>query len=160
MTTPRLCAYLNTILGLSAIAAAFFIEYVLNQVPCHLCMMQRLVVYALIVLSLLIMLINPRQLIARCFQGICLLLALMGMGLSGRHLYLQSLPDELKPSCGPGFDYLIQHAPFLQVIETAIKGNGECAQIQGLFLGYPLPSWTLLLFIIMGIVSFIGAVRQ
>lgn len=152
----RTCALLNVILGLGAIAGAFYIEYELGQAPCDLCMLQRLVVYAIIFVGMIIVLCKPRRFISRCLHGFNMLFALAGVGLAGRHLYLQSLPEELKPSCGPGWDYLIAHAPFLQVLESVIKGSGECAQVQGLFFGYSLPFWTLLLFIAMLVLSMVG----
>lgn len=154
--SSRTCALLNVILGLSAVAGAFYIEYALGQAPCDLCMLQRLVVYAIIFVGMIIVLFKPRRFISRALQSINTLFALAGVGLAGRHLYLQSLPEELKPSCGPGWDYLVQHAPFLQVLESVIRGSGECAQVQGLFFGYSLPFWTFLLFVVMLIISVVG----
>lgn len=156
MLSSRTCALLNVVLGLSAVAGAFYIEHVLGQAPCDLCMLQRLVVYAIIFVGMIIVLFKPRRFISRCLQGFNMLFALAGVGLAGRHLYLQSLPEELKPSCGPGWDYLVEHAPFMQILESVIKGSGECAQVQGLFFGFSLPFWTLLLFIAMLILSVLG----
>ncbi|SVE62766.1 uncharacterized protein METZ01_LOCUS515620, partial [marine metagenome] len=45
---------------------------------------------------------------------------LIGSSLSIRQLYLQSLPNDLVPTCGPDLEYLLETLPVLEVLLIAI----------------------------------------
>jgi disulfide bond formation protein DsbB len=72
---------------------------------------------------------------------------LLGIGLSIRQLYLQSLPVELVPSCLPDMGYLLDSLPFFEVLLMAIQGDGNCAEVLWNFLGISIPGWTLIGFL-------------
>ena len=74
---------------------------------------------------------------------------LMGIGLSIRQLYLQSLPAELVPSCAPDMDYLLDSLPFFEVLLMAIQGDGNCAEVLWSFLGISIPGWLLIGFFLI-----------
>jgi disulfide bond formation protein DsbB len=68
------------------------------------------------------------------------------MAVAGRHVWLQHLPPEDVPACGPGLDYWMDTFPLHQVMMKVFKGSGECAVIDWTFLGLSLPAWTLAAF--------------
>tara|TARA_B100000446_G_C10408867_1_gene290254 strand:+ start:335 stop:634 length:300 start_codon:yes stop_codon:yes gene_type:complete len=74
---------------------------------------------------------------------------LIGSSLSIRQLYLQSLPNDLVPTCGPDLEYLLETLPVLEVLLIAIKGDGNCAEVLWSFLGISIPGWLLIAFIVL-----------
>ena len=80
-------------------------------------------------------------------MGLCIAFIISGISLSIRQLYLQNLPRELIPTCGPDIDYLFETLPVLEVIMIAIKGDGNCAEVLWSFLGISLPGWLLVAFV-------------
>jgi len=66
-----------------------------------------------------------------------------GIVTAGRHLWLQSLPADQVPSCGPGLGYMLDAFPFSKMLKLVFTGSGECAKVEPI-LGLPMPAWTLL----------------
>ncbi len=82
----------------------------------------------------------------------CTLLAVfasIGAGIAGRQTWLQHLPAELVPECGPGLDFMLEMYPLLETIEKALIGTGDCAEVTWTFLSLSIAEWSLLCF--MGI---------
>jgi disulfide bond formation protein DsbB len=75
------------------------------------------------------------------------LAALIGSGISARQVWLQSLPADQVPACGPTLDYLMKVMPLKRVVTYVLKGEGSCAKIDAQWLGIALPEWTLFAFI-------------
>ena len=94
----------------------------------------------------------------RCWVSV--LGALIGAGLSLRHLYLQGLPEDQVPSCGPGLDYLMDVFPMTEVIEMVLSGDGSCAEVVWTFLGLSIPGWTLIGFAGLLLVGGFQVLRQ
>ena len=64
-----------------------------------------------------------------------------------RHIWLQSLPEDLVPACGPSLSYLLDTVPFFEAISVLLQGDGNCAESVWSFLGLTIPGWTLVAFI-------------
>lgn len=132
-----------------AMGFALYAQYVLLLEPCPLCILQRVAVIAVGVLALLAGLINPRQWGFRLWSALVALAAMAGAGVSGRQLWLQSLPADQVPQCGPGLDFLLQTMPFTHVLEKVLMGSGECAVVDWRFLGMAMPFWVGLFFVLV-----------
>jgi disulfide bond formation protein DsbB len=133
--------------GLGLIIVALFFEHMLLLEPCLLCYAQRACVYLVIFLSLVGFLHKNQSLIIfRTYIGLVIAIILCGILLSIRQLYLQNLPPELVPSCGPDIDYLFETLPVLEVFMLAIRGDGNCAEVLWSFLGISIPGWLLIAF--------------
>ena len=76
--------------------------------------------------------------------------AATGAGLAARHVWLQSLPADQVPACGPGLDYIMDAFPLLDALELVFTGSGECAEVNWSFLGLSMPGWTFLWFVALG----------
>ncbi|MDB9688503.1 disulfide bond formation protein B, partial [Acinetobacter baumannii] len=74
---------------------------------------------------------------------------LWSVGVAGRHVWLQHLPPDQVPSCGPGLNYLIDALPMKTVLQEVLSGSGECAAIDWTFLGQSLPVWSLAYFLLL-----------
>ena len=83
---------------------ALFAQYVQGLPPCPLCVFQRVAVIALGVIFLLAAIHNPNAWGRGVYGGLALLSGIAGAAVAGRHAYLQSLPPDQVPECGPGLD--------------------------------------------------------
>lgn len=123
--------------------AALVMEHYFDMVPCPLCLMQRLWFVAAGLFALLGLLHEPRW-------GIYPLLsagsALAGGGFALRQLYLQSLPADQVPACGPDINYMLEALPLGDVVAAMTRGTGDCAEVAWRFLGLTIPGWALAAF--------------
>ena len=134
--------------SLALIIVALLFEHMLLLEPCLLCYAQRACVYLVILLSLVGFLHkNQSLMIFRSYIGLTIAIIVCGISLSIRQLYLQNLPRDLVPTCGPDIDYLFETLPVLEVFMIAIKGDGNCAEVLWSFLGISLPGWLLVAFV-------------
>ena len=138
----------------AGMALALYLEHVQGLEPCPLCIFQRVAMIAGGVVFLAGAVHGPRgpNSWSRWIYAVLAALAAgAGVGLAGRHVWLQHLPPDQVPACGPALDYLIDALPFREVVETVLKGDGECAKINAEWLGVSLPEWTLLAFAAMAL---------
>jgi len=139
--------------GILVMAGALYMEHVMGLVPCPLCMLQRGAL-ALVILVALAGFIHGAGTLGEQFYGLGLFLtAALGAGLAGRQLWLQSLPPDQVPACGPSFDYLVEALPLFDVIMTALQGTGDCAKVVWQFLGLSIPGWSLVAFVGIGLLG-------
>src|SRR4029453_9906732 len=75
--------------------------------------------------------------------------AVVGAGFSLRQLYLQHLPPDQVPSCGPDLRYMLDVFPAADVLKAMTFGTGNCAEVTFTLLGVSIAGWTLVGFIVM-----------
>lgn len=138
---------------------ALFTEYYWHMFPCPLCVFQRVAFIAMAFFFLLGGLHAPRGGTRWVYTGGVLLGALFGIAVAGRHLWIQSLPADQVPSCGPPLDYLFGAFPFAKVLQLVFTGSGECAKVEPI-LGLPMPAWTLLWFIALAALAIVATRRR
>lgn len=128
--------------------AAVYVQRVLGLEPCPLCVLQRVAMIgtgAVFLVGAIVAPAGPRGRWA--FAGLSALIALIGAGLSARHVWLQHLPADQVPACGPTLQYLLDVLPFTEVLMTVLRGDGNCALVDAQFLGISLPGWTGITFV-------------
>jgi disulfide bond formation protein DsbB len=130
-------------------ATALYFQHVKGLEPCPLCIIQRVIVIALGVVMLVAAVHNPARVGRRLYGALIVLIAAAGVGVAGRHVWLQSLPPDQVPECGPGLEYLLNTFPLVETLEMVFKGSGECAEVLWTFLGLSIPGWTLVMFTAM-----------
>lgn len=129
------------------IAVALYFEHVMGMQPCPLCIFQRMAVIFFGIIALLAAIHNPANMGRRIYAGLLFLSAFVGALVAGRHVWLQSLPKDQVPECGPGLDYIMEVFPIFEALQFVLKGSGECAEASWTFLSLTIPGWTLLVFI-------------
>lgn len=129
---------------------ALFSQYVWHMEPCPLCIFQRVALLALGSIFLLAGLHAPGQTGARVYAGLLAMPAVAGIGVAGRHVWLQNLPKDQVPACGPGLDFMVDTFPLLEVLDMVLSGSGECADVSWRFIGLTMPAWTLIGFVVLG----------
>ena len=131
-------------------AYALYAEHVLYLMPCPLCVFERLATISLGIIFLAAALHNPSGSGRRVYAGLLFVAASAGIGVASRHVWLQNLPPEEVPSCGPGFNYILDSFPLSDALSMIFSGSGECASIDWVFLGLSMPAWVLIALVSVG----------
>jgi disulfide bond formation protein DsbB len=142
---------LGFVLCAALMGYALYAQFYMHLEPCLLCIFQRVAVIGLGLVFLLAALHNPKGWGGRVYGLLLLVLALGGAVVAVRHIYVQHLPEELAPPCGPGFGYLFAHLPFGQFLVKAFTGSADCSVVTWRFLGLTMPEWLLLWFVGLGL---------
>ena len=130
----------------SLLFAVFYLERVLYLDPCPLCILDRVVLVALGLVFAIALAHNPGPAFSRVYGLLASALSLTGVGLAARHIWLQALPADEVPACGPDLYFMLETLPVLDTIRNILMGSGSCAEIQWTLAGLTLPQQTLLLF--------------
>ena len=143
--------FLASVIGM---AFALFLEHVQGLIPCPLCVFQRVGLIGLGIISLIAFVHNPSANVGkRIYALLGSLSILWSAGVAARHVWLQNLPPDQVPSCGPGLDYWLETLPMKAVFEQVLTGSWECAAVDWSFLGQSLPVWSLIFFAVLSLVS-------
>lgn len=154
MRNYRTLALLGLAICVTAmLTAIFWFQKHLNLEPCPLCIFQRVAMIASGIVFLVAALHAPRGGGRWSYAVLLLLTTGIGAFIAGRHVWLQSLPEDQRPACGPTLDYLIDIMPLREVVSTVIKGDGNCAKIDWSLLGLSIPGWTLVVFLALALLA-------
>lgn len=145
--TFRGMARLGFAVCMVAMGFALFLQYARGLDPCPLCIFQRVAMMAAAAVFLMAALHAPRAAGRWVYALLGAAAAGAGVFIAGRHVWLQSLPPDQVPACGPTLDYLLDMLPLREVISLVLYGDGNCARIDAALFGISLPGWTLITFI-------------
>lgn len=142
----------GALLAIVAISFSFgILQRYLELDPCPLCAADRIVVITLGVVFTLAWIHNPARIGQKAYALLNLPIVLIGIGLTLRHIWLQSLPPDQVPECGPDITYLFEVFPLLDALRMLLTGSGECAEVQWKLFGLSIPEQTLILFSIFSV---------
>jgi len=137
----------GNLLGFLACAAllayGYYLQFAQGLEPCPLCMIQRLILFAIGLVFLAAAIHHPARPGAWLYGGLLALLAAAGTAVAARHVWLQHTPADQRPSCGPGLDFLISNFGPFGGLQRILRGSGECGAVDWTFLGLSIPEWTL-----------------
>ncbi len=128
------------------IIAAYYFQFVDLLEPCPLCILQRVCFAFMAILFLLAAIQNPARSGRSIYNLLTLVPTAAGVYVAGMHTWLQSLPPEDVPTCGPGLNYLLDTLPVTEALEQIFRGSGECATVSWTLFGFTMPQWTLAIF--------------
>lgn len=132
------------------IGYALYAQYVLGLDPCPLCIFQRVALIGLGLLFLIAAIHSAGSVVRKFYAILIALVALAGGGVAGRQLWLQALPPERVPACGPGLDFMLEAFPLGEVLTTVLSGSGECAEVDWTLFGLSMPGWVLIALTVLG----------
>ncbi len=145
---------------LCLLSTGIFLEYYYQIIPCPLCVTQR-VCYLLITLIAFVAYLfsKPRHYYLKSYI-LLMIPACVGAALAIRQIWLQHLPKDQVPACGPDLSYIIAEFPMVDVITAMFVGDGNCAEEVWSFLGLNIAEWSLVSFITITIFCLYQIIRK
>ncbi len=141
---------------------AMYMENVMGLEPCPLCMTQRLFFAMTGLIALFAFIHSPADWGKSVYGFVCAAFAFGGGGFAIRQIYLQHLPEDQVPACGPSLGYMLEVFPMSEVITEMLSGDGNCAEVvwQDPVIGMSIPEWSLVGFIMLGLFCVFQALRN
>ena len=140
--------------------AVLFLQQAMGLAPCPLCITQRAFVALVGLFALIAFIHNPRGYGRRIYAALCTLAALGGAAVAGRHVWLQNLPADQAPACGPSLGYMLETLPLSETFALVMMGDGNCADTEWAFMGLSIPEQTLALFAVLSVMGLWQTVRR
>jgi len=146
-------------IAVALLAFGYYLQYGRGLEPCPLCIVQRWFFIGIAVVALVAGLHGASRLGTRVYAVLLLLPGTGGAATAGRQVWLQHLPPDRLPECGPGLDYMLEFYPLPRVLDMLFKGSGECAEVAWSFLGLSIAEWALVWFAVAILVAVLLIVR-
>ena len=141
------------------IGFAYYLEYFQNQEPCPLCMLQRVAYIDMMIVFAVAAIHGPARRGAIVYSGLLFVMAALGAAIAARQVWLQHLPPDKVPACGPGLEYMLERFPLTEALRKIFTGSGECAEATWRFLGLSIAEWSLAWFVVLGAFALYVALR-
>ena len=142
--------YPAVFLGCSGLLGfGLYLEHVQGLEPCPLCIFQRIAYILVALVALAATIHDPRSWGRYVYSGLMLITAGTGLGIAGRQTWLQHLPPDKVPACGPGLEYMLEVFPLADALKMVLSGSGECAEVQWTFSGFSIAEWSVVCFSIV-----------
>lgn len=149
----RLANLAGVAIVVGLMAYALYAQYILGLEACPLCIFQRVAMIGVGIVMLAAALHGPAGKSALAYGVLGFAVAAVGAGIAIRHVWLQNLPPDAVPACGPGLDYMLDAFPLIDAVRMVFTGSGECAEINWSFVGLSMPAWVLIWFVALGALS-------
>ena len=132
--------------------AVFHMQDYLGLDPCPMCILSRYTFIAIALVALVGAIHGPARTGARIYSSLIALLALVGIGISARHSYLQHFPPKLE-SCGTDLEFLVSNLPLSQALPKIFQGTGSCSKVEWKLLGLSIPEWAGVWFLVFAVLA-------
>ena len=146
MPAPRTLFFCIFLACISLLGFGLFLEHVKGIEPCPLCILQRIAYLGIALIALIAAIHNAGKLFHRLYSILLIVVAMAGGGVAIRQVWLQHLPPDKVPECGPGLEYMLDAFPFADALKMVLTGSGECAEVRWTFLSLSIPEWSLICF--------------
>jgi disulfide bond formation protein DsbB len=129
----------------------YYLQYARGLEPCPLCHLQRGFFYVVMALFILAAVHGPRRTAAIVYGVVTALFATGGAAAASRQVWLQHLPPDKVPQCGPDLFFMLENFPLGTTLQKLIQGTGECANVDWTFLGMSIAEWSLVWFVVLAL---------
>jgi len=133
------------------LAYGFYLQYAKGLEPCPLCLVQRGFFFAVLAVCAIAALHGPRGRTMVGYAIGALLFAAGGAAVASRQVWLQHLPADKVPACGPDLFFMLENFPLAQALKRLFSGSGECAVVDWTFLGLSIAEWSLACFVALAL---------
>ena len=141
---PRITNIVLVACVIGLMGYGLYSQYIDGLIPCPLCMTQR-IFYCLFGFFAFAGALHLAR--YKIYAALMAISALGGLAAAGRQVWLQHLPPELVPACGPSLEYMLETFPFAEAIKMLVLGDGNCAEVDWVFLGFSMAEWSLAWFV-------------
>jgi protein dithiol:quinone oxidoreductase len=114
---------------------------------------QRGFYFALLFIFLLAAVHGPQSTGTVAYGVVSFVLAVLGGATAGRQVWLQHLPADQVPVCGPDLYFMLDNFPMSKVLTNLLRGSGQCAEVTWRFLGLSIAEWSLAWFAIFAVLA-------
>ena len=132
----------------TTIGIVLYMEHVMFLSPCGLCITQRVFVIMCGLACLGSAIHNPSIKGQKLYAFGAASMCIFGSYFAIRQIWLQNLPLDLVPACGPGLTYIYENFPFIEMLNFLLKGDGNCAEAQFRLFGLlSIPEMAMVAFV-------------
>lgn len=117
--------------------------------PCPLCSLQRVVFIFIGLFSLAAAFLFRFRWCRLPINFLALFMAMIGILLAGRQVWLQHFPPASTADCSPGLQYMIEALPVNELIQKIFAGTAECAVKTWSLMGINMAEWSMLCFLFL-----------
>ena len=128
------------------LAFGYYLQYFEREDPCPLCLVQRGFYYGVLLVFAIAALHFPGRIGKSIYCSAAAILALGGLGVAARQVWLQHLPADQVPACGPDLYFMLENFPLARTFEKLFMGTGQCAEVNWRLLGLSIAEWSLACF--------------
>jgi disulfide bond formation protein DsbB len=139
----RMGAALGALVCALLLGYGYYLQYAQGLDPCPLCLVQRGFFYAVMAIFIMAALHAPLGAGRIVYGSLAALFAAGGLAAAGRQVWLQHLPPDKVPQCGPDLFFMLENFPLSRALRTLFTGTGECAVVDWTFLGLSIAEWSL-----------------
>lgn len=143
MSARRMHYAAGALICAALLGFGYYLQYFKGQDPCPLCLVQRGFYFLALVVFLAAALQGPGRVAGIVYSVAALVFAAGGTVVAGRQVWLQHLPPDQVPPCGPGLYYMLENLPLARTMEKLFAGSGQCAEVDWTFLGLSIAGWSL-----------------
>jgi disulfide bond formation protein DsbB len=151
---PRFWFLLGSLGCVFLLSMGAYFQFVQGLDPCPLCISQRIGIFLTGLVFMVAVAHNPKeQKGINRYAILGTLTALGGGSISTRHIWIQHLPPDQVPECKPALEYMLQNFPLIETVKLMLSGTGDCAKVDWTMLGFSMPAWTLVAFLMLASLS-------
>ena len=151
---PRFWFLLGSLGCIFLLTMGAYFQFNQGLEPCPLCISQRIAIFFTGLVFMIAVAHNPKeQKGINRYAIFGALTALGGASISTRHIWIQHLPPDQVPECKPALEYMLQNFPLIETLKLMLSGTGDCAKVDWTMLGFSMPAWTLVAFLMLATLS-------
>lgn len=159
MKAPRSFYLILALVCSSLLGYGYYLQFVQGQEPCPLCIFQRLAYISVTIIAFAGLVHAPKKIGVRVYSSLITVIAVIGAGIAAYQVWLQHLPADQVPACGPGLDYMLETFSLTETLKLVFTGSGECAEVDWTFLSLSIAEWSLLCFIGLAALAMLHTIR-
>lgn len=147
LARTRTLFFLAFVASASTLGGALYLEYIVGLVPCPLCVVQRALIAACMLICLCASWHGPGGRGWLRYSAALLICAVFGVYAASRQVWLQSSPPDDLVACLLNVQYMFDNLSLARMLWETLLGHADCAEINWSLFGITLPEWSMLVFV-------------